>query len=122
MQKREDFHEDERQYEIEDPYCDRISGNNFYSCHLDGGGVLLPHARNQIQLVLQHKDVLSPEVYYAVLMLEQRLESNAFLQAVSQGAGKMMESLSFQQKDVAMLFNGLVIMALDLKPFYREGQ
>lgn len=85
-------------------------------------GVLLPHARNQIQLVLQHKDVLSPEVYYAVLMLEQRLESNAFLQAVSQGAGKMMESLSFQQEDVAMLFNGLAIMALDLKPFYREGQ
>lgn len=85
-------------------------------------GVLLPHARNQIQLVLQHKDVLSPEVYYTILMLEQRLESNAFLQAVSQGAGKMMESLSFQQKDVAMLFNGLVIMALDLKPFYREGQ
>ena len=85
-------------------------------------GVLLPHARNQIQLVLQHKDVLSPEVYYAVLMLEQRLESNAFLQAVSQGAGKMMESVSFQQEDVAMLFNGLAIMALDLKPFYREGQ
>lgn len=34
----------------------------------------------------------------------------------------MMESLSFQQEDVAMLFNGLAIMALDLKPFYREGQ
>ena len=85
-------------------------------------GVLLPHARNQIQLVLQHKDVLSPEVYYAVLMLEQRLESNAFLQAVSRGAGKMMESLSFRQEDVAMIFNSLATMALDLKPFYREGQ
>ena len=85
-------------------------------------GVLLPHARNQIQLVLQHKDVLSLEVYYAVLMLEQRLESNAFLQAVSRGAGKMMESLSFRQEDVAMIFNSLATMALDLKPFYREGQ
>ena len=85
-------------------------------------GVLLPHARNQIQLVLQHKDVLSPEVYYTILMLEQRLESNAFLQAVSQGAGKMMESLSFRQEDVAMIFNSLATMALDLKPFYREGQ
>lgn len=85
-------------------------------------GVLLPHVRNQIQLVLQHKDVLSPEVYYAILMLEQRLESNAFLQAVSQGAGKMMESLSFRQEDVAMIFNSLATMALDLKPFYREGQ
>ena len=85
-------------------------------------GVLLPHVRNQIQLVLQHKDVLSPEVYYAVLMLEQRLESNAFLQAVSQGAGKMMENSSYRQADIAMLFNSLATMALDLKPFYREGQ
>lgn len=85
-------------------------------------GVLLPHVRNQIQLVLLHKDVLSPEVYYAILMLEQRLESNAFLQAASQGAGKMMESLSFRQEDVAMLFNSLASMVLDLRPFYREGQ
>lgn len=85
-------------------------------------GVLLPHVRNQIQIVLRHKDVLSPEVYYTILMLEQRLESNAFLQAVSQGAGKMMENSSYRQADVAMLFNSLATMALDLKPFYREGQ
>lgn len=85
-------------------------------------GVLLPRARNQIQLVLQHKDVLLPEVCYAILMLEQRLESNPFLQAVSQGAGKIMENSSYRQADVAMLFNGLANMALDLKPFYREGQ
>lgn len=85
-------------------------------------GILLPRAQNQIQLVLQHKDVLSPEVCYAILMLEQRLESNLFLQAVSQGAGKMMEISSYRQTDVAMILNGLAAMVLDLKLFYQEGK
>lgn len=85
-------------------------------------GVLLPRAQNQIQLVLQHKDVLSTEVCYAILMLEQRLESNLFLQAVSQGAGKMMEISSYRQAEVAMILNGLAAMVLDLKPFYQSGQ
>lgn len=83
--------------------------------------ILLPRARNQIQLVLQHKDVLSPEVCYAVLMFEQRLEDDLFLKAISQGMGKIMGNLSYQQAQVATLVNGLADIALDMKPFYREG-
>lgn len=84
--------------------------------------ILLPRARNQIQLVLQHKDVLSPEVYYAILMFDQRLEGNMFLKAIAQGMGKTMESSSYQQAQVAMIFNDLADMVLDMKPFYKEGR
>ena len=81
---------------------------------------LLPNAREQIQLVLQYKDVLLPEVYYAILMFEQRLEKNLLLQAISQGVGKTLEIASYQQADVAMLLTDLVSIVLDLEHYYRE--
>ena len=82
--------------------------------------VLLPRAQNQIQLVLQHKEILSSEVYYAILMFEQRLEENWFFQAISQGAGKQLENSNYMQADVEMLLNELVTTVLELQPFYQE--
>ena len=42
------------------------------------------------------------------------------INAVLQGARKMMENSSYRQADVVMFFNSLATAALDLKPFYRE--